>query len=119
MTLMAFAEVRRLQDYRKPGSQNGQFFLGLEAVFGGSGTPAYPGGQFFNMAGLGSKSAEEMKKLKVNEVKNGRLAMIAMLGYFVQAAVTHEGPYENLCAHLANPTGANILTNFGKIGGAF
>ena len=31
--------------------------------------------------------------------------------------VTHQGPYENLCAHLSNPTGANILTNFGAIGG--
>jgi light-harvesting complex I chlorophyll a/b binding protein 3 len=115
---MGFAETRRLMDYRKPGSQSKQAFLGLEAVFGGSGNPAYPGGQFFNMAGLGTKNEAEMKKLKANEVKNGRLAMIAMLGYFVQAAVTHEGPYANLCAHLANPTGANFLTSFGAIGGA-
>jgi light-harvesting complex I chlorophyll a/b binding protein 3 len=115
---MGFAEIRRLQDYRKPGSQSKQFFLGLENVFGGSGTPAYPGGQFFNMTGMGAKDEAEMKTLKAKEVKNGRLAMIAMLGYFVQAMVTHQGPYENLCAHLANPSAANILTNFGKIGGS-
>ena len=53
LVLMGFAETRRLQDYRKPGSQNKQFFLGMEAAFGGSGNPAYPGGQFFNLAGLG------------------------------------------------------------------
>jgi light-harvesting complex I chlorophyll a/b binding protein 3 len=118
LVLMGFAETRRLQDYRKPGSQASQSFIGLEAVFGGSGNPAYPGGQFFNMAGFGLKSEDEMKVLKVKEVKNGRLAMLAMLGYFVQAGVTHAGPYENLCAHLANPSGANILTNWGSVGGA-
>ena len=112
---MGFAETRRLMDYRKPGSQSKQFFLGLEAAFGGSGNPAYPGGQWFNMTGMGTKDEAEMKKLKANEVKNGRLAMIAMLGYFVQAAVTHQGPYENLCAHLSNPTGANFMTSFGAV----
>jgi light-harvesting complex I chlorophyll a/b binding protein 3 len=45
MALMGFAEVRRLQDYRKPGSQGQQYFLGMEAFFKGSGNPAYPGGQ--------------------------------------------------------------------------
>ena len=74
---MGFAETRRLQDYKNPGSQSGQFFLGLEKVFGGSGNPAYPGGQFFNMTGMGAKP-EEMTKLKAKEVENGRLAMIAM-----------------------------------------
>lgn len=29
---------------RYPGSQGKQYFLGLEAVLGGSGDPAYPGG---------------------------------------------------------------------------
>jgi hypothetical protein len=30
-----------------------QYFIGLETVLGGSGDPAYPGGQFFNMFNLG------------------------------------------------------------------
>jgi hypothetical protein len=30
-----------------------QYFIGLENVLGGSGDPAYPGGQFFNMFNLG------------------------------------------------------------------
>ena len=41
--LMQFAEIRRWQDYRKPGSQGEQYFLGLETVLKGSGDPSYPG----------------------------------------------------------------------------
>jgi light-harvesting complex I chlorophyll a/b binding protein 3 len=43
IVLMQFAELRRLQDYRNPGSMGKQYFLGLEAGFKGSGDPAYPG----------------------------------------------------------------------------
>ena len=42
-----------------------------------------------------------MKTLKSKEIENGRLAMIAMLGYFIQASFTHVGPYANLQASAA------------------
>jgi hypothetical protein len=58
--------------------------VGLEAVLGGSGDPAYPGGPWFNLFNLGGKSEAEMKKLKLNEIKNGRLAMLAVFGYGAQ-----------------------------------
>lgn len=41
--LVQFAELKRWQDYRYPGSQGKQYFLGFESWLGGSGKPAYPG----------------------------------------------------------------------------
>lgn len=110
IVLVAFAEHRRGQDYYKPGYASKTPFLGLEKVLGGSGEPAYPGGPFFNMLGLGKDEAS-LKVLKTKEIKNGRLAMLAVLGFFIQAIVTGQGPVENLFAHLASPTTANLLTN--------
>merc|ERR1712072_280562 len=111
VVLMQFAELRRWQDYRNPGSQGRQYFLGLERALGGSGDPAYPGGPIFNMFGLG-KTSEEMNDLKLKEIKNGRLAMLAMWGYGAQAVLTGKGPLENLFDHLSDPVNNNFLTNF-------
>ncbi|EFJ09199.1 light-harvesting complex [Selaginella moellendorffii] len=109
MALMGFAEHRRAQDYYKPGSMGKQYFLGFEKYLGGSGDPAYPGG-IFNPFGFG-KDEKSMRTLKIKEVKNGRLAMLAILGYFIQAPFTGVGPFQNLLDHLADPFANNILTN--------
>jgi len=110
MALMGFAEHRRLQDYRYPGSMSKQYFLGLEKYLGGSGNPSYPGGPLFNPLGLG-KDEKSMNELKLKEVKNGRLAMLAIVGYFIQGLVTGVGPFQNLLDHLSDPFNNNILTN--------
>nr|AYH52936.1 chlorophyll a-b binding protein 3-1 [Hymenophyllum caudiculatum] len=110
MALMGFAETRRAQDYYNPGSMGKQYFLGFEKYLGGSGNPAYPGGPLFNPFNLG-KDEKNMKDLKLKEVKNGRLAMLAIVGYFIQALVTGKGPFENLLDHLSDPIHNNILTN--------
>jgi light-harvesting complex I chlorophyll a/b binding protein 3 len=110
IVLVGFAEHRRAQDYYKPCYGSKTPLLGLEKFLGGSGDPKYPGGPFFNFAGFGKDEAS-LKVLKTKEVKNARLAMLACLGYFIQAIFTGVGPFQNLLDHLSDPVNNNVLTN--------
>ena len=56
---------------------------------------AIAGGLLFDPLNL-SGDAERYEQMRVREVKNGRLAMVAFLGFAAQAAVTRQGPVENL-----------------------
>jgi len=116
--LMQFAELRRLQDFKKPGSMAEQPFIGLEKAFKGSGDPCYPGGPIFNFLNVGKGNDELLEKLKLTEIKNGRLAMLAMFGYGAQAVLTGVSPVQNLIDHVQDPTHANIIGSLGATFGA-
>ena len=92
--IMGFLETKRYQGFKETGVSG---FLN-----------SYP----FDPANMNSSD------MALKEVKNGRLAMMAFLGCMVQAAVTGEGPWKNICDHVSNPFGANMLANFGAIGGS-
>ena len=57
--------------------------------------PGYPGGPF-NPLGLGNSSKASMDDYKQKEIKNGRLAMLAFLGFLAQHAATGKGPLDTL-----------------------
>ncbi|XP_030950286.1 photosystem I chlorophyll a/b-binding protein 5, chloroplastic [Quercus lobata] len=114
LILMGFVETKRYMDFVSPGSQAEGPFFGIEAAFEGL-EPGYPGGPLLNPLGL-AKDITKSRDWKLKEIKNGRLAMVAMLGIFVQASVTHVGPIDNLVEHLSNPWHKTIVQTLANSG---
>ena len=109
MFMMNWAEVRRWQDMKNPGSVHADPYDESRKCTGTD--VGYPGGGLFNPMGM-AKSAEEEKALRAKEIANGRLAMVAAMGCFIQHDATGTGPVANLKAHLADPAHVTIFQNF-------
>jgi light-harvesting complex I chlorophyll a/b binding protein 5 len=89
--VLGFLELKRFQGWKETGTSG---FLN-----------AFP----FDPAGMNSPS------MATKEVKNGRLAMVAFIGFAVQALVTRQGPIEALTSHLSSPFENNLVGSIANL----
>ncbi|KAF6256350.1 light-harvesting protein of photosystem I [Scenedesmus sp. NREL 46B-D3] len=90
VVVMAILEGKRYEGYKKTGEEQ---LVRLPELL-----PLDP---------LGMRSDE----MRLKEVKNGRLAMLAFMGFCSQAAVRGLGPIDSLKLHLQDPWNNNIFTS--------
>jgi len=99
--VMGWAESRRWQDITSPGSVNSDPIFGEKYTCPGEDV-GYPGGGWFNPLGMAMDEAA-VKDLRTKEIKNGRLAMVSMVGFAAQSFITGKGPLDCLVSHIIDP----------------
>merc|ERR1719183_1899442 len=104
--LFHYVEIRRWQDFNNPGK------VDQDPIFKQYELPShqvgYPGG-IFDPLGLSTVKIDELKE---KEIKNGRLAMIAFVGFIAQEQVTGKNPIAALQIHLSAPGQHTIFTTW-------
>jgi light-harvesting complex I chlorophyll a/b binding protein 4 len=99
---MHYVEVRRGTDLKKPNSVNGDPVFTQFSI--PDHEPGYPGGIFAPFI------PGDLAELKVKEVKNGRLAMLAFVGFVLAAQISGLGPLAALAQHVADPINTTIFS---------
>lgn len=99
---MHYVEVRRWRDLRKPNSVNQDPIFKNFSI--PDHTPGYPGGIFAPII------PGDLEDMKLKELKNGRLAMVAFVGFVMAAQVTGENPLAALKEHIRDPFGTTIFS---------
>jgi len=103
--LFHYVEIRRWQDIKNPGSVNQDPIFKQYSL--PKGEVGYPGGIFNPLNFAPTLEAKE------KEIANGRLAMLAFLGFVIQHNVTGKGPFDNLLQHLSDPWHNTIVQTLG------
>merc|ERR1712083_999246 len=107
--LFHYVEIRRWQDFKNNGS------VDLDPIFKQNTLPkheiGYPGG-IFDPLGMSNKGLRDSKE---KEIKNGRLAMVAFVGFIVQEQVTDKNPLGALKEHLDSPGQHTIFSKWATL----
>merc|ERR1712224_1031385 len=87
LLIMGFLETKRYQGFKETGKSG---FLN-----------SFP----FDPANMNSPD------MQLKEIKNGRLAMVAFVGFAFQALLTRAGPLADLSNHISDPIGNNFFSS--------
>ncbi|CAN4099384.1 unnamed protein product [Withania somnifera] len=104
--LFHYVEIRRWQDIKNPGGVNQDPIFKSYCFVEPNLNIGYPCG-IFNPLNL-APTLEAKEK----EIANGKLAMLAFLGFIVQHNVTGKGPFDNLLQHISDPWHNTIIQTF-------